>query len=116
MSATLRQPVAVVPRVPMEYVGLARVFRSEVQLVDQQMERTLAAITAPLRARLKHHPKLRHEKVTGTERLYRISIPTEFRIGAVSVVKDRAAGAGGGVTHRGRGWVGEPRANLGAFL
>ena len=40
------------PRVPVEFVGLARVFRSQVKLVDVAMNEVLIAITTPLRARL----------------------------------------------------------------
>jgi hypothetical protein len=56
------------PRVPVEFVGLARVFRSQVKLVDVAMNEALIAITAPLSARLSRHPKLRREMIAGAER------------------------------------------------
>jgi hypothetical protein len=56
------------PGVPVEFVGLARVFRSQVKLVDV---------------------KLRREMIAGAEQLYRTTIPQEFRIGAVEAAKNR---------------------------
>jgi hypothetical protein len=72
-------------------VGLARIFRETVRVADEQMERALQVITAPLRSRVKHHHKLRWEQIAQAERLYRIGVPTAFRIGAVEVTRDRAA-------------------------
>jgi hypothetical protein len=56
------------PRVPAEFAGLARAFRSQVKLVDVAMNEALIAITTPLRARLSRHPKLRREMIAGAER------------------------------------------------
>ena len=77
-------------RIPVEFVGLARAFRSEVLRIDKQMDCALATLTAPLRARLARHPRLRHEMIAGTTRLYGMMVPAAFRIGAVKVMKDRA--------------------------
>jgi hypothetical protein len=79
------------PRVPAEFDGLARQFRAEVDRIDKQMSRALAVITGPLRSRVRRHPKLRHEHIVQAERLYRSTVPPDFRIGEVEVNRDRAA-------------------------
>jgi hypothetical protein len=78
-------------RVSSEYTGLARVFRSAVKAEDVALDKALDAITAPLRPRLKRHPKLRHEQIAGTVRLYGILVPNEFRIGETDIDRDRSA-------------------------
>jgi hypothetical protein len=88
MSAALH-PAA--PRVPMEFVGLARCFRSEVQHADTAMEKALVTITMPLRARVRRHPRLRHEQIAQAERLYRSNVPPDFRLGGIEIDRDRAA-------------------------
>jgi hypothetical protein len=77
-------------RVGSEFVGLARVFRTEVKRIDTRMDAALSPLVASLRTRLRRHPRLRHEQIAGAERVYRMSIPGEFRIGEVDVVRDRA--------------------------
>jgi hypothetical protein len=89
VSATLLRPA--VPRVPVEYVGLARRFRDAVQAIDTETDRALAAITAPLRARARRHPKLRHEQIAQAERVYRGTVPSDFRIGTIAIDRDRAS-------------------------
>ena len=81
--------LATVSRVPAEFTGQARVFRAEVRAVDLAMEAALATITAPLRARLGRHPRLRNEMVAGTARLYTMLVPPHFRLGAVEVTRHR---------------------------
>jgi hypothetical protein len=79
------------PRVPAEFTGLARVFRNAVQTEDRAFDKAVGVIAKPLRARLRHHTKLRHEIVSGAVRLYRLIVPSGFRIGDVGVAPDREA-------------------------
>jgi hypothetical protein len=58
-------------------------FRNEVKLIDVAMDKALAVITGPLRARLRRHPKLRPEMLPEVARLYEQSIPARFRIGRI---------------------------------
>ena len=81
--------VAISTKVPAEFIGLARVFRAEVKMVDAVVEEALDLICAPLQARLARHPKLRHEQVAGTGRQYDQLIPSQFRIGPVSAMRHR---------------------------
>jgi hypothetical protein len=81
--------VATASRVPAEFIGLARQFRSQVKLVDAAMDRALDIITAPLRERLRRKRRLRAETLPDLARQYERLIPTEFRIGRVDGVKDR---------------------------
>jgi hypothetical protein len=78
-------------KVPAEHRGLARVFRNEVRAVDVRMDAALAAIAAPLNARLRRHPRLRHEQVAIAVKLYRMTVPAAFRLGEVEVTPDRDA-------------------------
>ena len=78
-------------RVGAQWLGLARQYRRDVKAEDRLFDAALVKLASPLRARLKRHPKLRHEMIAGTERIYRGSIPREFRIGDISVNRDRAA-------------------------
>jgi len=70
-------------RVPVQFIGLARAFRSRVKAVDVEMDVALVPITAPLRARLKRHPNLRAEMIAGFSRSYRMTIPATYRIGSI---------------------------------
>ena len=64
-----------------EFIGLARVFRNVVQAEDHAVDRALNAIAAPLRERLRHHPKLRPEQPMGALRQWAETVPTVFLIG-----------------------------------
>jgi hypothetical protein len=68
-------------RVRAEFVGLARQFRNVVQAEDRAVDRVQNVIAAPLRDRLRHHPKLRSEQPMGVLRQYAGSMPTTLRIG-----------------------------------
>jgi hypothetical protein len=81
--------VQVVPRVPAEFVGKARVFRAEVKLVDVAMDRALDLICKPLNARLKRHPRLRAEMLADVARQYERLIPSQFRIGPIEGTKHK---------------------------
>lgn len=76
-------------RVGAEFLGLARRFRDGVRVEDHAFDAAVAAITKPLRARLMRHPKLRHEHIASVDRLYRLTIPSTFRVGELTIVKDR---------------------------
>ena len=76
-------------RVPFEFIGPARVFRDKVKVVDTAMDEALVVITAPLRARLKRHHKLRTEMLADTTRRYNALVPAEFRIGEVEGTKHK---------------------------
>jgi hypothetical protein len=78
-------------RVGAQWRGLARQFRRQVKTDDVTIDRVLPGITAPLRARLRRHPKLRREQIAGAERCYRAAIPSAFRIGDLLVNTRRAA-------------------------
>jgi hypothetical protein len=71
----------VTARVPAEFVGIARQFRTEVRATDEAMEQALDIVTAPLRARLARHPKLRIAMLADTARRYAELTPARFRIG-----------------------------------
>ena len=73
----------------MEFIGLARQFRSTVKLVDIEMEAALATITQPLIARLKRKPTLRAETLPVIAQEYRTLIPARFRIGRVEGTRHR---------------------------
>lgn len=70
-------------RVGAEWIGRARVFRNEVKAVDVAMDKALAIISAPLRARLQRHPKLRTAMLADTARRHTELVPPQFRIGAI---------------------------------
>ena len=53
-------------------------------------EAALAALTAPLRARLKRHPKLRPEQIAGVERAYTRTIPAKFTVGGIPGAKTKS--------------------------
>jgi hypothetical protein len=78
-------------KVPAEYRGLARLFRDEVKAVDVRLDRTLVTIAAPLNARLRRHPRLRHEQIAIAVKLYGRDVPAAFRLGEVEVHPDRDA-------------------------
>jgi hypothetical protein len=71
--------------------GLGRVFRQRVVEIDAAFQAALAPILDPLRARLRHHPKLRASQVADAERLYVRTIPAMFRIGGITGAKTRTA-------------------------
>jgi hypothetical protein len=79
------------PKVPAEYRGLARLFHDEVKRVDVRLDRAVAAIAAPLRARLRRHPRLRDEQVAIATKLYARDVPAAFRLGEIEVTPDRDA-------------------------
>jgi hypothetical protein len=87
MSETLEgyRPVSAEAR------GLARQFRGAVKLADDEMQQALAAITAPLQARLKRTPSIREETVIESIRAYRATVPERFRVGEISGARDRRA-------------------------
>ena len=76
-------------RVPAEFIGLARAFRSEVRAVDIQMDKALHEVCKPLRERLKRKPTLRAAQLPDFARSYRQSLPARFRIGKVTAARDR---------------------------
>jgi hypothetical protein len=77
--------------VPAEFKGLARLFRAEVKAVDGAFDHAIATIAAPIRARLKRHPRLRWEQVAGATRIYHQLTPARFRLTETEVNPDRAA-------------------------
>jgi hypothetical protein len=78
-------------RVPAEFIGLARQFRTAVRAEDKAADIVLAAIKTPLRERLRRHPKLRTEQVFGTERVWRECMPDQFRLGPIIIRRERCA-------------------------
>ena len=62
-----------------------------IKLADAATDDALTEVTAPLRARLKRHPKLRAEMLPDFAREYQRLIPTQFRIGKTEGVKDRTS-------------------------
>jgi hypothetical protein len=77
------------PRVGAEFRGLARRFRNEVQAEDVRLEKALPAVTAPLVARLRRHPRLRHELVVAAVHLHRKLVPATFRLGEIMAIPSR---------------------------
>jgi hypothetical protein len=84
MSATLEAT-----RVGAEFRGLARQFCDAVRAVDLRLEKAMPAVVAPLIARLRRHPRLRHELVVGAAHLYRKLVPDTFRLADITVRPDR---------------------------
>jgi hypothetical protein len=84
VSATLDRP-----KVPAEYRGLARQFRNEVRAEDEVFDRALGRVAAPLIARLRRHPRLRHELIAAATKTYTNAIPRTFRLREVEVEPDR---------------------------
>ena len=78
------------PRLGREFVGLARQFKGGVGVEDVQFDEVLAGLLKPLQARLRHHPRLRHDMLAQFDQLYRSTVPTKFRVGDVVIDKDRA--------------------------
>jgi hypothetical protein len=76
--------------VPIEFVGLARLFRGQCKVEDSAYDGAVLAIAKPLKARLTRHPKLRHEQIAQAERLYRSTVPAKFRVGELAIERDRA--------------------------
>ena len=81
--------VAAASRVPFEFVGLARQFRSAVKLVDVEMEAALDLITRPLLVRLRRKPTLRVETLPVIAEQYRTLVPARFRIGKTDGAKNK---------------------------
>jgi hypothetical protein len=73
-------------RVPAEFTGAARVFRTAVQAEDRVVDRALNVIARPLKERLRRHPKLRPEQPMGVLRQWAQSVPTGFLLGHPHVV------------------------------
>ncbi len=82
-APTLSAPVGAWAR------GQGRLFRSAVKLVDLQFDAALDTITAPLRARLKRHPKLRPEGPDVVASQYSRLIPSQYRIGKITGTRHR---------------------------
>ena len=76
-------------RVPAEFIGLARAFRNEVRATDIQMDKALATICKPLKARLARTTKLRAAMLPDFGRSYQQSIPERYRIGTITAARDR---------------------------
>jgi hypothetical protein len=76
-------------RVSAEARGLARQLRDRVRVIDLRFDAALSTVTAPLRARLRHHIRLRHEQVKIAALAYRRDMPSEFRLGDVTIIPDR---------------------------
>jgi hypothetical protein len=72
-------------RVPVEFIGLARQFRTVVQAEDRAVDRAQNLIAAPLRERLRKHPRLRPETPMGVLRAWAETVPTTLRIGRLHV-------------------------------
>jgi hypothetical protein len=62
-----------------------------VRAVDARFEAALSTILAPLRERLKRHPRLREEQAKIATLRYRRLVPAEFRIGELETAPDRDA-------------------------
>jgi hypothetical protein len=78
-------------KVPAEFRGIARLFRNEVRAADVRMDAALAAIAAPLHARLRRHPRLREEQVAAAVKVYARDVPVAFRISSgIEACRDRA--------------------------
>jgi hypothetical protein len=72
-------------RVPVEFIGMARVFRNQVAIEDKQIDAALNAITPPLCERLRKHPKLRPEMPMSCIRAWAETVPAVFRVGRARV-------------------------------
>jgi hypothetical protein len=67
--------------VPGEFIGLGRQFRNVVHAEDRAIDAAVDVIIAPLRERLRKHPRLRAETPLGVVRQWAQSVPSIFRIG-----------------------------------
>jgi hypothetical protein len=77
------------PRVPVEFLGLARVYRNQVQAADQACNVALRSIINPLRWRLASKPTLRPEHVIDAGRVWSKLMPSAFRIGETRMIRTR---------------------------
>jgi hypothetical protein len=77
------------PRVSAEARGQVRLFRAEVRAADTRFDAALDAVLAPLRERLKRHPRLREEQARIAGLAYRRETPGEFRLGELTILPDR---------------------------
>jgi hypothetical protein len=75
--------------VPREYLGHARELRNRVLVADAEIVPAMLATAEPLLVRLIRHPILRREQVAGAIRDWRARMPEHFRIGSISVSRDR---------------------------
>jgi hypothetical protein len=75
--------------VPMEFVGLARLFRNQVAAEDRLVDAALNALTPPLRERLRRKPALRPEQPMGVLRAWAETVPAAFRVGRARVAHVR---------------------------
>jgi hypothetical protein len=78
-------------RVGAEARGLVRVFREAVRRADAEFEHVLTGVLKPLRARLKHHVRLREEQARAACLVWTKASPSMFRIGKVTTHPDRDA-------------------------
>jgi hypothetical protein len=77
------------PRVSAEARGKVRLFRAEVRAADTRFEAALASVLTPLRERLRHHVRLREEQARIAALAYCRTVPSEFRIGELTLHPDR---------------------------
>jgi hypothetical protein len=57
--------------------------------VDTRFDAALSTVLAPLQERLRHHVRLREEQARIAALAYRRAIPTEFRLGELTITPDR---------------------------
>jgi hypothetical protein len=91
LSLKLREHPCSTPRgrVPAEFTGLARQFRTAVQAEDHRVDQALAVIEPPIRERLRTHPKLRPEAPMGVLRAWAETVPSAFRLGPSRIARVR---------------------------
>jgi hypothetical protein len=77
------------PRVPAEFLGLARAYRNQVHAADQACAVALRGIITPLRMRLARKPTLREENIVHAGRAWSKFMPAAFRIGETRIVRTR---------------------------
>jgi hypothetical protein len=70
-------------KVPVEFLGQARLFRRAVVAADERINAALPAITAPLERRLAAHRTLRREQVPDVLRAWRTRISDELTLDRV---------------------------------
>jgi hypothetical protein len=68
-------------RLPTEFLGRARAFRSAVAATDAVATRAIDRITEPLRARFQRHPVPRWDALREAARLWRETVPAAARLG-----------------------------------
>jgi hypothetical protein len=77
---TARGPGA--QRIGAEWMGLTKLFRHQILLADIEASRRIAALMAPLQKRLRRHPKLRDEQISGALRQW-YALPSFTHLGRV---------------------------------